>query len=49
MVVQVESASLCGTDAHQYDGRIDTPFPRVPGHDFAGRVVELGDGVDARW
>ena len=28
VVVKVESASLCGTDVHQYDGRIDTPFPR---------------------
>ena len=46
MVVRVESASLCGTDAHQYDGRIDTPFPRVPGHDFAGRVDSVGEGVD---
>ena len=46
VVVTVESASLCGTDSHQYDGRIDTPFPRVPGHDFAGRVDSVGDGVD---
>ena len=46
VVVQVESASLCGTDVHQFDGRIDTPFPRVPGHDFAGRVESVGDGVD---
>jgi 2-desacetyl-2-hydroxyethyl bacteriochlorophyllide A dehydrogenase len=49
VVVRVESASLCGTDAHQYDGRITTPFPRVPGHDFAGRVESVGDGVDASW
>lgn len=46
VLVQVEAASICGTDAHQYEGRIDTPFPRVPGHDFAGRVVEVSDGVD---
>jgi 2-desacetyl-2-hydroxyethyl bacteriochlorophyllide A dehydrogenase len=46
VVVAVESASLCGTDSHQFDGRIDTPFPRVPGHDFAGRVDSVGDGVD---
>ena len=46
VIVKVESASLCGTDSHQYDGRIDTPFPRVPGHDFAGRVDNVGDGVD---
>ncbi|KQT94363.1 hypothetical protein ASG49_05640 [Marmoricola sp. Leaf446] len=49
VVVQVESASLCGTDVHQYDGRIDTPFPRVPGHDFAGRVDSVGEGVDESW
>jgi 2-desacetyl-2-hydroxyethyl bacteriochlorophyllide A dehydrogenase len=46
VVVQVESASICGTDTHQYDGRIASAFPRVPGHDFAGRVVSAGDGVD---
>ena len=45
VVVRVESASLCGTDAHQYEG-IDTPFPRVPGHDFAGRVDSVGEGVE---
>jgi threonine dehydrogenase-like Zn-dependent dehydrogenase len=47
VVVRVESASLCGTDSHQFDGRIDTPFPRVPGHDFAGRVESVGEGVPA--
>ena len=46
MIVKVESASLCGTDSHQYDGRINTPFPRVPGHDFSGRVESVGEGVD---
>ena len=49
VVVAVESASICGTDVHQYDGRIDTPFPRVPGHDFAGRVESVGEGVDKSW
>ena len=49
VVVRVESMSICGTDAHQYDGRIDTPFPRVPGHDFSGVVDSLGEGVDEGW
>lgn len=47
VVVRVESASICGTDVHQFDGRIDTVFPRVPGHDFSGRVEATGDGVDS--
>ncbi|SDF89286.1 zinc-dependent alcohol dehydrogenase [Klenkia brasiliensis] len=46
VVVHVDVASLCGTDAHQFEGRIDSPFPRVPGHDFAGTVVSVGEGVD---
>jgi 2-desacetyl-2-hydroxyethyl bacteriochlorophyllide A dehydrogenase len=46
VVVRVDVASLCGTDTHQYEGRVDSPFPRVPGHDFAGTVVAVGDGVD---
>jgi 2-desacetyl-2-hydroxyethyl bacteriochlorophyllide A dehydrogenase len=46
VVVHVDVASLCGTDTHQYEGRIDSPFPRVPGHDFAGTVVAVGEGVD---
>jgi 2-desacetyl-2-hydroxyethyl bacteriochlorophyllide A dehydrogenase len=45
VVVKVEVASLCGTDAHQYEGRIDSTFPRVPGHDFAGTVESVGEGV----
>lgn len=49
VVVRVASASLCGTDAHQYEGRIDTPFPRVPGHDFSGVVESVGDDVDPSW
>lgn len=46
VVVKVDVASLCGTDAHQYEGRIDSPFPRVPGHDFAGTVESVGEKVD---
>jgi 2-desacetyl-2-hydroxyethyl bacteriochlorophyllide A dehydrogenase len=45
VVVRVDVASLCGTDAHQYEGRIDSPFPRVPGHDFAGTVESVGSGL----
>ena len=45
VVVKVDVASLCGTDAHQYEGRIDSTFPRVPGHDFAGTVESVGEGV----
>ena len=46
VVVRTASMSLCGTDQHQFDGRIETPYPRVPGHDFSGTVESVGAGVD---
>ena len=45
VVVRAGVASLGGTHAHQYEGRIDSTFPRVPGHDFAGTVESVGEGV----
>jgi 2-desacetyl-2-hydroxyethyl bacteriochlorophyllide A dehydrogenase len=46
VVVAVTAAGLCGTDVHIYDGEFPpTPYPIVPGHEFAGRVVAAGDQV----
>lgn len=43
-VVQVEAASICGSDLHFYDG--DLPlFPVAAGHEAIGRVVEVGPDV----
>jgi len=50
LVVQVGACGICGTDVHIADGEFPpTPYPIVPGHEFAGRVVALGDGVPAEW
>ncbi len=49
VLVEVHSAGLCGSDAHAYlyDGGYEwVPIPRVMGHEYAGRVAALGDGVD---
>ncbi|MQA01485.1 MAG: alcohol dehydrogenase catalytic domain-containing protein [Streptosporangiales bacterium] len=45
VVVRVDAAGVCGTDVHQWEGTLPTEFPRVPGHDFAGTVVEVGASV----
>ncbi|NIC00757.1 alcohol dehydrogenase catalytic domain-containing protein [Halobacterium sp. R2-5] len=48
VLVEVHSAGLCGSDAHAYtyeDGYKWIPIPRVMGHEYAGTVVEVGDGV----
>ncbi|MFI6772536.1 zinc-dependent alcohol dehydrogenase family protein [Nocardia sp. NPDC050412] len=47
VVVRVDAVGICGTDVHIADGEFPpTPYPIVPGHEFAGSVVALGTGVD---
>jgi D-arabinose 1-dehydrogenase-like Zn-dependent alcohol dehydrogenase len=53
VIVKVDAATLCGTDAHRWSGRLqettnaDLPFlptvtvPYVPGHETCGTIVEL--------
>ncbi|MGH3355114.1 MAG: zinc-dependent alcohol dehydrogenase family protein [Nocardioidaceae bacterium] len=46
VLVQVEACGVCGTDLHIADGEFaPTPYPIVPGHEFAGTVVEVGSDV----
>jgi len=48
--IQVEAAGICGSDLHILHGDIQIPMrpPFVIGHEFAGVVVEVGEGV-RRW
>jgi (R,R)-butanediol dehydrogenase / meso-butanediol dehydrogenase / diacetyl reductase len=46
VVLQVIRAAICGTDASEWDhGPVLCRSGVVLGHEFVGRVVELGDGV----
>lgn len=45
VLIKVQSAGLCGTDLQVYSGEYMTRYPIVPGHEFAGTVVQLGPGV----
>jgi len=50
LVIQVGACGICGTDVHIADGEFPpTPYPIIPGHEFAGRVVARGAGVPAGW
>lgn len=43
LVVEVGACGICGTDLHIADGEFPpTPYPIVPGHEFAGTVLEVG-------
>jgi len=43
--IKVEACGLCGTDTHIYHGEFLSQYPIIPGHEFAGTVVEVGEGV----
>ena len=46
-VVKVEACGICGTDIHVLRGEFaPTRYPIVPGHEFCGEVVAIGN--DAR-
>ena len=45
IVVKVRVCGVCGTDVHIYRGEYLGGYPVIPGHEFAGDVVEVGPGV----
>lgn len=45
VLIRVETAGVCGTDIHLYEGGYDPRYPLVPGHEFSGVVVEVGSEV----
>jgi L-iditol 2-dehydrogenase len=45
VVVQVDSAGICGTDLHIYLDEFETSPPVTMGHEFAGVLAAVGPGV----
>ncbi len=45
VIVQVAQCGICGTDVHIYHNEYMSDFPLIPGHEFAGTVVEVGSAV----
>src|SRR6059058_2280985 len=47
IVVRVTACGMCGTDLHIAAGEFPpTPYPIVPGHEFAGEVAAVGESVE---
>jgi threonine 3-dehydrogenase len=50
VLIQVDRTGICGTDLHIYNwdswAQKTIPVPLVVGHEFVGRIVELGSDVD---
>jgi 2-desacetyl-2-hydroxyethyl bacteriochlorophyllide A dehydrogenase len=45
VIVDVAACGICGTDLHILQGEFAPTLPIVPGHEFAGEIVELGRDV----
>ncbi|GAB1288163.1 Alcohol dehydrogenase 6B (class V) [Apodemus speciosus] len=43
--VKIISSGICGTDNHIIEGKMKTPFPAILGHEGAGVVESIGQGV----
>jgi D-arabinose 1-dehydrogenase-like Zn-dependent alcohol dehydrogenase len=48
VVVRVGATGVCRSDWHAWQGHEPVPLPHIPGHELAGTVEQVGDGVD-RW
>lgn len=44
-IIKVTAAALCGSDLHWYRGHQNIPGGFIPGHEFIGRIYELGNEV----
>ena len=46
ILVKVDACGICGTDIHIMDGEFPpTPYPIIPGHEFAGTIAAVGPDV----
>ena len=50
VLVSLETGGICGSDLHYYNhggfGTVRLKEPMILGHEVAGRVIAIGDGVD---
>ncbi len=46
-LVQIKCVGVCGTDIRSWQGRHSfASYPRVPGHEASGVIIELGSGTE---
>jgi L-iditol 2-dehydrogenase len=45
VLVKVDAATLCGTDAHRWQQHLKVELPFVPGHETCGTIVDMRGSV----
>lgn len=48
-ILRIEACGICGSDAEQYNGVIQVPWPLIPGHEPLGIIEKIGDRAAQRW
>ncbi|MEI6101915.1 MAG: galactitol-1-phosphate 5-dehydrogenase, partial [Eubacteriales bacterium] len=46
VLLKIKASGICGSDIARIFVKGTYSFPTIPGHEFAGQVVELGEGTD---
>lgn len=49
VLVRVAACGVCGSDIPRIFSKGTYHFPTIPGHEFAGEVCALGEGVEDTW
>ncbi|MGC8691392.1 MAG: alcohol dehydrogenase catalytic domain-containing protein, partial [Caldisericum sp.] len=42
VIIKVDACGICGTDVHLYHGLEFASYPRIPGHEFVGTIIDVG-------
>ena len=45
VLMRVAACGICGTDPHILHGMYPATLPLIPGHEYAGTIEAVGDGV----
>ncbi len=45
VLIKVHAAGICGTDLHIFKGEYEAEYPIIPGHEFSGEVVQIGENI----
>jgi alcohol dehydrogenase len=48
VLIKMSASGICYTDVHTTKGALEIKFPYTIGHEPAGEIVELGEGVATR-
>jgi threonine dehydrogenase-like Zn-dependent dehydrogenase len=52
VIVHPDAVGICGSDFHFFSGELqifeDSPFPRIQGHEFTGKIEALGPETSGR-